>query len=210
LAERFGDGHVRTTVMQNLVIPNVPKEKARALVTELEAVGLQVEGSVFWRGGIACTGTEFCKLAITETKGFLRWVVDELEDRLPEFDQQLKLHVTGCSNSCGQHWIADIGIEGKKIKQDGKMVDAYYFCLGGAVGLHQHTSRPVGFRCLATEVPEAIERLLRRYLDTRNPDENLRAYFTRHTEVELRDQLTGTMTVPVEQDVPAGAAVSGG
>jgi sulfite reductase (ferredoxin) len=207
LAERFGDGHVRTTVMQNLIIPNVPKEKALPLVTELEAIGLRVEGSTFWRGGIACTGTEFCKLAITETKGFLRWVVDELEDRLPEFDQQLKLHITGCSNSCGQHWIADIGMEGKKIKQDGKMVDAYYFCLGGAVGLHQHTSRPVGYRCLAAEVPEAIERLLRKYIETRNPGENLRAYFTRHTEIELRDQLTGTVTVPVEQNVPAGAAV---
>jgi hypothetical protein len=93
-------------------------------------------GLHFWRGAIACTGTEFCKLAITETKGFTRWLVDELEERLPGFDQQLKLNVTGCPNSCGQHWVADIGIEGKKIKHEGKLTDAFYFCLGGAVGQH--------------------------------------------------------------------------
>ena len=83
--------------------------------------------------------------------------MDELEARLPAFDQQLKLHVTGCPNSCGQHWIADIGMEGKKIKHEGKLEDAYYFCVGGSVGLHQQTARPVGYRCLATEVPDALE-----------------------------------------------------
>ena len=97
---------------------------------------------MFWRGAVACTGTEFCKLAITETKGFARWLVEEMEERLPQFDQQLRLHVTGCPNGCGQHWIADIGIEGKKIKHEGKLTDAYYFCLGGAVGQHAAVARP--------------------------------------------------------------------
>jgi sulfite reductase (ferredoxin) len=96
---------------------------------------------VFYRGAVACTGTEFCKLAIAETKGFAKWLVGEMEERLPEFDQQLRLHVTGCTNSCGQSWIADIGLEGKKIKKDGKMVDAFYFCVGGAVGEHAGIAR---------------------------------------------------------------------
>ena len=111
---------------------NVPQLKAEDLARELDAIGLRVGGSPFWRGTVACSGSEFCKLAITETKNFSRWLVEELEDRLPGFDQHLKLHVTGCPNSCGQHWIADIGIDGKKIKVDGQMVDAYYFCLGGS------------------------------------------------------------------------------
>ncbi len=131
---------------------------------------------------MACTGTEFCKLAITETKGFTRWLVDELEERLPQFDQQLKLHVTGCPNGCGQHWIADIGLEGKKIKHEGKLTDAYYFCLGGAVGEHAGIARPVGYRCPAPLVPEAIERLLRHYLGGRRVDESLRSWFARHTQ----------------------------
>ncbi|MGA9555044.1 MAG: nitrite reductase, partial [Candidatus Sulfotelmatobacter sp.] len=151
----------------------------------------------------------FCKLAITETKAFSRWLVEELEERLPGFDQHLKLHVTGCPNSCGQHWIADIGIEGKKIKVNGQMVDAYYFCLGGAVGLHQSIARPVGYRCLATEVPEAIERLLRRYLADSNTDEKLRQFFSRHSDSELRDYLAGQIVDPVARDLPEGRVPSG-
>ena len=204
LAERFGSGALRTTVSQNLLFIDIPNGKTAELARELNRIGLQVDGSNFWRGAVACTGTEFCKLAITETKGFTRWLVDELEERLPEFDQQLRLNVTGCPNGCGQHWIADIGIEGKKIKHEGKLIDAYYFCLGGAVGQHASIARTVGFRCPATLVPEAIERLLRHYLATRQLDENLRAWFLRHSNDELRADLAGEVLAPVERDLPTG------
>lgn len=203
LAERFAGGELRTTNMQNLLVVNVPQIQADSLAKELDAIGLRVGGSAFYRGTIACSGTEFCKLAITETKSFSRWLVEELEDRLPGFDQHLKLHVTGCPNSCGQHWIADIGIEGKKIKVQDRLVDAYYFCVGGALGLHQATARPVGYRCAATEVPEAIERLLRRYLVTREAGENLRQFFARHSDTELRELLAGEFVDAVARDLPA-------
>jgi sulfite reductase (ferredoxin) len=202
LADRFASGELRATNMQNLLIVNVPDANAANLGKELDAIGLRVGGSSFWRGTVACSGTEFCKLAITETKSFSRWLVEELEERLPGFDQHLKLHVTGCPNSCGQHWIADIGIDGKKMKVDGRLVDAYYFCLGGSLGLHQATARPVGYRCPATDVPEAIERLLRQYLSERRPGENLRQFFTRHTDTELREFLAGTSVEAVSRDVP--------
>jgi len=204
LAERYGSGNLRTTVSQNLVFIDIPNHDVAALAAELGQIGLYVEGSSFWRGAVACTGTEFCKLAITETKGFTRWLVGELEERLPQFDQQLRLHVTGCPNSCGQHWIADIGIEGKKIKHEGKLTDAYYFCLGGSVGQHAAVARPVGYRCLATHVPDSIERLLRRYLLTRQPDENLRAWFSRHSNEELHVYLSGKKLEVVERDLPTG------
>jgi sulfite reductase (ferredoxin) len=209
LAERYGSGSLRTTVSQNLVFINVPNSKAVEFVGELGKIGLQVEGSMFWRGAIACTGTEFCKLAISETKAFTRWLVDELDERLPAFDQQLKLNVTGCPNSCGQHWVADIGIEGKKIKHNGQLTDAFYFCLGGAVGQHAAIARPVGYRCPAPLVPDAIERLLRAYLSARQPAENLRAWFTRHSNDELRAHLAGEALAPVERDVPAGRVPHG-
>ncbi|HET7103040.1 MAG TPA: nitrite/sulfite reductase [Terracidiphilus sp.] len=204
LAERFGNGQLRATTAQNLIFINVPNAKAGELARELGQIGLRVEGSTFWRGAVACTGTEFCKLAITETKGFTRWLVDELEERLPHFDQQLRLNVTGCPNGCGQHWIADIGIEGKKIKYEGKLTDAYYFCLGGSVGRHGAIARTVGYRCAAPLVPEAIERLLREYMVTRTPDEDLRAWFHRHTNEELRAHLAGEVLAAVERDLPAG------
>jgi len=204
LADRFGSGQLRTTVSQNLLFIDIPNHKTPELIRELGNINLHVEGSSFWRGAIACTGTEFCKLAITETKGFTRWIVDELEERLPGFDQQLKLNVTGCPNGCGQHWVADIGIEGKKIKHEGKLTDAYYFCLGGAVGQHAAVARTVGYRCPAPLVPEAIERLLRQYLGGRTPNENLRAWFSRHTDEELRAHLAGEVLAAVERDIPTG------
>jgi len=209
LADRFANGELRTTGMQNLVIVNVPSIHAAELARELDAIGLQVGGSPFWRGAIACSGTEFCKLAITETKNFSRWLVEELDERLPGFDQDLKLHVTGCPNSCGQHWIADIGIEGKKIKSEERLVDAYYFCLGGAVGFNQTIARPVGYRCPASEVPDAIERLLRAYLAERAAGENLRQFFSRHSDSQLREFLAGQQVVAVARDLPTGRVPHG-
>ena len=203
LSERHASGDLRTTAMQNLLIVNVPHQKTDALAKELDAMGFPVQASPFVRGTIACSGTEFCKLAITETKGFSRWLTEELDDRLPGFDQDFKLHVTGCPNSCGQHWIADIGLEGKKLKVNGSFVDAYYFCVGGAVGSFPTIARPVGYRCAAQQVPDAIERLLRTYRATREPGENLRRFFGRHSDAELRQFLAGEQVEPVERDRPA-------
>ncbi|MDE3136661.1 MAG: nitrite/sulfite reductase [Acidobacteriota bacterium] len=207
LADRYASGELRTTVMQNLVIVNVRRDRAGELARELELAGLPVSAGSFHRGAIACTGTEFCKLAITETKAFSRWLVEQLEERLPGFDQQLKLHVTGCPNSCGQHWIADIGVEGKKIKIDGRLEDAYYFCIGGSVGQFASISRPIGYRCPAREVPDAIERLLRDYLAGRAPGENLRQFFARRSDEQLRASLAGREGLPAAaRDAAAGHA----
>ena len=202
LSDKYGNGQLRATIMQNMILVNVPDRETAALVIELNSLGLHVDVSAFWRGAIACTGTEFCKLAIAETKGFSKWLVSEMEDRLPGFDQQIKLHVTGCTNSCGQHWIADIGLEGKKIKKDGISVDAFYFCVGGAVGKYARTARPLGYRAAADEVPAAIERMLRAYLATRVEGEDLRSYFARTDDDALRAQLAGTVIEPVERDAP--------
>lgn len=202
LADRFAGGEVRTTAMQNLLIVNVRRENTEELRHELENIGLHVEASQFWRGMVACTGTEFCKLAITETKGFARWVVEELEGRVPGFDQQLKLNITGCPNSCGQHWIADLGLEGKKIKVNGQFADAYYFCVGGSVGRVQSVARPVGYRCLATEVPESIARLLSSYTALREGEESLQQFFARKSNEELRGYLAGGEAAIVLRDTP--------
>src|SRR5580698_3472906 len=204
LSERYGDGHLRTTIGQNILIVNVPNAKTQELVRELTALGFEVEPTVFFRGAVACTGTEFCKLAIAETKGFNKWLVSELEERVPEFDQQIRLHVTGCTNSCGQSWIADLGLEGKKIKKDGKLVDAFYFCVGGAVGEHAGIARQIGYRAAAEDCPEAIERLLRGYLSTRAEGENLRSYFRRTSDEDLRASLNGAVVAAVERDPAPG------
>jgi sulfite reductase (ferredoxin) len=203
LADVFGDGSLRFTVQQNLLLANVKEEHAETVATELALAGLPVEVPAFARGTVACTGSEFCKLALTETKGFARWLSAELDDRLPGFDQQLKLHITGCPNSCGQHWIADIGIEGKKIKSNGRLVDAYYFCVGGSLGQFAAIARPVGYRCAATDVPDAIERLLVDFQVNRREHEPLRAFLARKTNDQIRDILAGEAIAPVPRDLPA-------
>jgi sulfite reductase (ferredoxin) len=203
LADRYGSGAVRTTSMQNFLIPNVRRESAQALARELEGAGFAIDASPFRRGTVACTGSEFCKLALTETKGFARGLVESLEQRLPGFDQQLRINVTGCPNSCGQHWIADLGIEGKKVKVDGAVVDAYYFCVGGAVGRHQAVARPIGLRLPATGVAPAIERLLRAFQAERRDDENFRQFAARHTDEELRGLLAGELVEAVARDAAA-------
>jgi sulfite reductase (ferredoxin) len=201
LADRYGTGAVRTTSMQNFLIPNVRRTSAHALALELEKAGFELDASPFRRGTVACTGSEFCKLALTETKGFARGLVESLEQRLPGFDQQLRINVTGCPNSCGQHWIADLGIEGKKVKVDGAVVDAYYFCVGGGVGRHQAVARPIGLRLPATAVAPAIERLLRAFQADRWPDENFRQFAARHTDEELRGLLAGELVEAVAREV---------
>ncbi len=203
-ADRHGTGEIRSTSMQNLLVLDIPRERIAALTREVEAAGLRLTASSFWRGTVACTGTEFCKLALTETKSFSRWLVEQLEARLPGFEQHVKIHVTGCPNSCGQHWIADIGIEGKKLRVNGRLVDAYYFCVGGAVGRYQAAARPVGYRAPAEEVPAAIERLLLAYLAQRRDGENFRQFCAAHTDAELRELLAGHPLEAVTRDAAPG------
>jgi sulfite reductase (ferredoxin) len=192
--------------MQNLLLINIPESRVSSIVQELAASGLPVETNAFVRGTVACTGSEFCKLALTETKSYARWLTEQLEERFPGYQEDIKLHITGCPNSCGQHWIADIGIEGKKIKQDGKMIDAYYFCVGGSVCQFAAIARPVGYRCSADEVPNAITRLLAHFHAHRHSAESLQKFLARNTTEQLRSILSGQPAAQTEialRDVPA-------
>jgi sulfite reductase (ferredoxin) len=209
LAERHGGGQLRLTAMQSLLVIDVPEAALDALRADARAAGLRLAASPFRRGAVACTGVEFCKLALTETKGFTAGLVEELERRLPGWQEHLKLHVTGCPNSCGQHWIADLGLEGKKVKLEGRLVDAYYFCVGGGLGRDAATARPVGFRAPVAEVPAAIERLLRAYLAGRAPGESFRGFCARHDTDTLRALLAGSPTAAVPRDRPAGPVPHG-
>jgi sulfite reductase (ferredoxin) len=209
LSERHADGLLRATAMQNLLIVNIPEAHVKTVVAALVENGLPVQSSVFVRGTVACTGSEFCKLALTETKGFARWLTEQLDERFPAFEEQVKLHITGCPNSCGQHWIADIGIEGKKIKADGILVDAYYFCVGGGVGQLAAIARPVGYRCRADEVPDAITRLLNNFQSNRDTKENLQKFLQRHNNDEIRTILAGVVAAPAQRDVPEGPVPHG-
>jgi sulfite reductase (ferredoxin) len=179
LAERFGDGSLRMTTMQNVIVLNIPAGKVDLFAAEATGVGVPLQASPFRRGTISCTGSEYCKLAIVETKQFSDQLAAEMERRIPEFHEHVTIHVTGCPNSCGQHAIAEIGLQGVSMKVGGEALDGFDFFLGGGLGNGAGFGRRVGFRAPASEVPAALERLFRAYLGDRRPGERLRHWANR-------------------------------
>jgi sulfite reductase (ferredoxin) len=192
IADRFGSGLLRTTVMQNIVALDIPEERIPRVRAEAEAAGLPLEGSPFQRGTLACTGSEFCKLALTETKAFAARLAADLTDRLPDLGADLKIAVTGCPNSCGQHWIADIGLQGVHLKVDGDLVEGYEVFLGGSLGASAGLARRVRFKAPSPDVAPAVHRLLDRYRADRSPGETFRQWTDRIPDQALEATLTGT------------------
>jgi sulfite reductase (ferredoxin) len=165
LADRFGSGRVRATAQQKLVIVDVEAPRADALIAELDELDLRALGSAFRRSTMACTGIEFCKLAIGETKGRAAWLTSELEARLPRFDEDVRIHVNGCPNSCARFQVADIGLmSALRVRPDGTKSDAFLVHLGGTMGEGAAFGRKVrGVKVYAEATADYVELLLRRY-----------------------------------------------
>jgi sulfite reductase (ferredoxin) len=191
LADRYGSGRVRTTTEQKVVILDVPDGNVAALTTELERADLQVRPSVFRRHMMACTGIEFCKLAIVETKGRATDLIAELERRLPDFSAPVTINVNGCPNSCARIQTADIGLKGTLVTDaSGSQVEGFQIHLGGSLtGGDAEGSgfgRKVrGLKTTAADLPDYVERVLRRFEAGRAPDETFAAWTLRATEDEL-------------------------
>jgi sulfite reductase (ferredoxin) len=171
LADAYGSGRIRATAQQKLVIVDVDPQRADELVERLGELDLPARPDPFRRGTMACTGIEFCKLAIGETKGRARWLSNELARRLPEFDEEIAIHVNGCPNSCARFQVADIGLMSALLtRPDGTRSDAFLVHLGGASGGETSSfGRKVkGVKVYAEDAADYVEALLRRYLRDRN------------------------------------------
>jgi len=191
LADRYGSGRVRTTAEQKMVILDVPRSSVDALVAELDALGLPARPSVFRRHTMACTGIEFCKLAIVETKARAMTLIDELERRLPGFDVPVTINVNGCPNSCARIQVADIGLKGSLVTDEhGQQVEGFQIHLGGTLtggdASGSGFGRKVrGLKATAEELPDYVERVLRRFDAARQPGETFAAWTLRATDEEL-------------------------
>ena len=191
LAEAAGSDRVCTTTDQKMLVLDVPEERVEPLVDGLAAVDLQVRPSVFRQHTMACTGIEFCKLAIVETKALASAAIDELEKRLPDFDTPITLNVNGCPNSCARIQTADIGLKGQLVRdRDGAQVEGFQVHLGGHFGADLDDSgsfgRKVrGLKVTATELPDYVERVLRNYQAGREEGESFAAWTVRAAESEL-------------------------
>jgi sulfite reductase (ferredoxin) len=191
LADRYGSGRVRTTAQQKMIILDVPDSAVGDLTAELDALGLPANPSAFRRHTMACTGIEFCKLAIVETKGRAMTLIDELERRLPGFDAPVTINVNGCPNSCARIQTADIGLKGSLVTDaSGKQVEGFQIHLGGTLTGGDATGsgfgRKVrGLKATADELPDYVERVLRRYDAARSAGETFAAWTLRASDEEL-------------------------
>ena len=186
LAERYGSGRTRTTAEQKMVILDVPLEHTEALADELEQHDLQVRPSTFRRQTMACTGIEYCKLAIVETKQRAMDLMDELEKRLPNFDQPLSINVNGCPNACARIQVADIGLKGQLVvDEDGNQVEGFQIHLGGEVG--QSFGKKVrGLKTTSAGLTDYVERVVRRYDEQRAEGETFAQWVGRADEADLQ------------------------
>lgn len=219
LADRYGNGRVRTTTQQKMVILDVPNDRVDALVEELEVMDLPVLPSPWRRGVMACTGIEFCKLAIVETKGRAAELYRYLEQRLPGFEEDVRINVNGCPNSCARYQTADIGLMGCQLSStvhttdslgrqvaERRKVEGFLVHLGGHLGGERTFGRKVrGVKIPASEIGPYVESLIRRYRSLRRPEETFAAFVNR---LEAKELATFAAKPDFPQAPPAPAVVA--
>jgi sulfite reductase (ferredoxin) len=192
VAEAHGSGRVRTTPYQKLIVLDVPEQRVAGLITALRDIGLAAEPSSWRRSTMACTGIEYCKLAIVETKGRAVQMVSELEKRLADLDVDISVNINGCPNACARTQVADIGLKGQLVPgPGGELVEGFQVHLGGALtmaaGQQAGFGRKLrGLKTTAEDLVEYVERLARRYAAGRTAGESFAQWVTRAGEEELR------------------------
>ncbi|MBA2773156.1 MAG: nitrite/sulfite reductase, partial [Nocardioidaceae bacterium] len=188
VAESHGSTRVRTTPYQKLVVLDIEKGAIASFVQAVEDLGLSTRPSQWRRSTMACTGIEFCKLAIVETKGRAAELVDELERRIPDLDTPISVHLNGCPNSCARIQVADIGLKGQLVlDDDGNHVEGFQVHLGGGVGLEAGLGRKLrAHKVTSVGLTDYVERVCRNYLAGRADGERFAAWAGRADESELR------------------------
>ena len=182
LADSYGSGEIRLTVWQNFIVPNVPDAFVPTLKKALEKAGFATKQSHLASGVIACTGNSYCKFAQSNTKGHALELIKWLEKKV-ELDQPVNIHLTGCPNSCAQHYMGDIGCLGTKVRG----ADGYHVFVGGGFGRNQAVGRLIFSGVSANELPLTLEKILRAYLKHRQGKETFQQFTTRHEVGKLQE-----------------------
>src|SRR6185369_16982541 len=186
IADLYGSGEIRLTVWQNFIIPNVPDAYVETVKKALRKIGFDTKQSLLRGGLIACTGNAYCKFAQSDTKGHAASLADYLDKRVT-LDTPINIHLTGCPNSCAQHYMGDIGLLGTKVRGE----DGYHVFVGGGFGSSQAVGRQLFAGVSATSLNETLERLLKNYLRHRQGNETFRQFTGRHELGKLQELLGG-------------------
>jgi ferredoxin-nitrite reductase len=189
IAHDLGDGEIRLTVWQNLLISGVRDENVALAVAAIEAMGLAVKASQVRAGLVACTGNAGCKFAASDTKRHAAAIADWCDPRV-EIDTPLNIHLTGCHHSCAQHYISDIGLIAARVPvgEADDTVEGYHLFAGGGFGPNADLGQEVYHDVKAEDAPKTVEKLLRAYLSHRaSPDETFLTFARRHDGETLRE-----------------------
>ncbi len=188
VAEAHGVRRLRTTPYQKLLLLDVDPDRVDSLVEALDGIGLSARPSMWRRNTMACTGIEYCKLAIVETKERARRLVDELEQRFPGLETPITVNVNGCPNSCARIQVADIGLKGQLVVDaEGNQVEGFQVHLGGGLGLDPKFGRKLrAHKVTSADLTDYIERVVCRYLGDRHDHEGFAEWSARVDEEALR------------------------
>ena len=189
LAENYGNGDLRLTVWQNLLIANVTDTYVETVKRSLVRIGLHYEATSITGGLIACTGNTGCKFAATDTKGQGIELAKYLEKRV-SLDQPINIHLTGCPHSCAQHYIGDIGLLGVQVGQSGEPAEGYHVFFGGSSGQNEVLAREVFHGVPFRDLPGLLEKVLKTYLAKRTNHESFKQFVSRREVKELQEMFS--------------------
>jgi ferredoxin-nitrite reductase len=189
LADRYGESDIRLTAWQNIIIPHIKDEDVDAFVVDLSKTGFSHTTTNVSGGLVACTGSSGCKFAAADTKA-QAGILSEYLDKHIEIDTPLNIHFTGCHNSCAQHYIGDIGLQGVPCKVGDETVEGYHIVLGGGVDNNRAIAQDVFQSIPFTEIPPLIASMLLIYLEQRSESEEFAAFTRRHNSDELKALFT--------------------
>ena len=196
LADRHGSGILRLTVWQNLLISDISEERIPAVKQGLESLGLHWNASNIRGALVACTGNAGCKYAASNTKRHAMEIAAYLEPRF-ELEHPLNIHLTGCPNSCAQHYLGDIGLLGTRVEAGEDVVEGYHVFVGGGYGEQQSIGREMYRSVAAADVPRVIEKMLRAYRKHRlGASEPFNEFIKRHPSEQLKSWFEEEVTLP--------------
>lgn len=195
IARDLGDGDIRLTVWQNLLISGIPDDKIEAAKSRIESTGLEWRASSIRAGLVACTGSQGCKFAASPTKRNAEEIAAWCESKVT-LDTPVNIHLTGCHHSCAQHYIGDIGLIGARVEvnDDGDTVDGYNIFVGGGFSDKAAMGREVYPNVKAADAPKVVERLLKSYLANRDGPEETFFAFAAKREADALKELADKVT----------------
>ncbi len=196
IAREFGDGEIRLTVWQNLLISGVAEDRIAAAEAAIAAIGLSTKASSIRAGLVACTGNSGCRLAMSDTKRHAEEIAHWCEARVA-LDGPINIHLTGCPNSCAQHYIGDIGLVGVKVQvsEEGDQVEGYHLHVGGGFGPDAVCGRELYHNVKAQDAPKQVERVLKAYLAHRASAQESFLAFTRRHDIDALKALCEQQSV---------------